>query len=147
MGLAVSHGFVWLVTLSTFVRLLSYALCIASLPKIEKTIATEAGQFQLRGGLIIPGIGFLLTLWLIGYSTIDNFLIAGLIVSVGTLIFWSSTRRPSTPEQSAPRRTRPSPPPSAIEVLFLSIVGQQRSIVRARVVSQTPAHGVIIVKP
>src|SRR3546814_10932603 len=29
MGLAVSHGFVWLVTLSTFVRLLSYALCIA----------------------------------------------------------------------------------------------------------------------
>src|SRR3546814_5052809 len=75
MGLAVSHGFVWLVTLSTFVRLLSYALCIASLPKIEKTIATEAGQFQLRGGLIIPGIGFLLTLWLISYSTIDNFLI------------------------------------------------------------------------
>src|SRR3546814_1687167 len=56
MGLAVSHGFVWLVTLSTFVRLLSYALCIASPPKIEKTIATEAGQFQLRGGLIIPGI-------------------------------------------------------------------------------------------
>src|SRR3546814_15367842 len=30
MGLAVSHGFVWLVTLSTFVRLLSYALCIRS---------------------------------------------------------------------------------------------------------------------
>src|SRR3546814_11934631 len=81
MVLAVSHGFVWLVTLSTFVRLLSYALCIASLPKIEKTIATEAGQFQLRGGLIIPGIGFLLTLWLISYSTIDNFLIAGLIRS------------------------------------------------------------------
>src|SRR3546814_15479017 len=92
MGLAVSHGFVWLVTLSTFVRLLSYALCIASLPKIEKTIATEAGQFQLRGGLIIPGIGFLLTLWLISYSTIDNFLIAGLIVAVGTIIFWSSTQ-------------------------------------------------------
>lgn len=101
MGLAVSHGFVWLVTLSTFVRLLSYALCIASLPKIEKTIAAEAGQFQLRGGLIIPGIGFLLTLWLIGYSTIDNFLIAGLIVAVGTIIFWLSTRRASTPEKSA----------------------------------------------
>src|SRR3546814_6103535 len=108
MVLAVSHGFVWLVTLSTFVRLLSYALCIASLPKIEKTIATEAGQFQLRGGLIMPGIGFLLTLWLISYSTIDNFLIAGPIVAVGTIIFWSSTRRPTTPRSEEHTSELPS---------------------------------------
>src|SRR3546814_14156609 len=98
MGLAVSHGFVWLVTLSTFVRLLSYALCIASLPKIEKTIATDAGQFQLRGGLIIPGIGFLLTLWLISYSTIDNFLLAGHVVALGPLVFRSSPP-PLIPDQ------------------------------------------------
>src|SRR3546814_4093299 len=91
----------------SLVRRPTDALCIAPLTKMEKTVAPEAGQFQLRGGLIIPGIGFLLTLWLIRYSTIDNFLMAGLIVAVGTIIFWSSTRRPSTPEQSAQRRTRP----------------------------------------
>jgi APA family basic amino acid/polyamine antiporter len=44
MTLAVSEGFVWLVTLSTLVRLLSYALCIASLPNIEKTIPAEGGS-------------------------------------------------------------------------------------------------------
>lgn len=98
MGMAVSQGFVWLVTLSTFVRLLSYALCIASLPKIEKTIPAEQGQFKLPGGLIIPAIGFLLTIWLISHSTLENFVIAGLIISIGTLIFWLCTRKKTEAE-------------------------------------------------
>ncbi len=100
IGLAVSQGFVWLVTLSTFVRLLTYALCIASLPKIEKTIPTEEGQFSLPGGLAIPAIGFLLTIWLITHSTAENFLIAGLIIAVGSFVFWLCTRRNATRETS-----------------------------------------------
>lgn len=93
MVMGVSQGFVWLVTLSTFARLLSYALCIASLPKIEKTIPAEEGQFKLPGGLTIPIIGFLLTIWLISHSTADNYMIAGLIIAVGTVLFWICTRR------------------------------------------------------
>lgn len=93
MAMAVGQGFVWLVTLSTFARLLSYALCIASLPKIERTIPAEEGQFRLPGGLAIPAIGFLLTIWLISHSTADNYMIAGLIIAVGTVLFWICTRR------------------------------------------------------
>lgn len=93
MAMGVSQGFVWLVTLSTFARLLSYALCIAALPKIEKTIPAEEGQFRLPGGLTIPLIGFLLTIWLISHSTADNYIIAGLIIAVGTVVFWICTRR------------------------------------------------------
>jgi amino acid transporter len=93
MAMGVSQGFVWLVTLSTFARLLSYALCIAALPKIEKTIPAEEGQFRLPGGLTIPAIGFLLTIWLISHSTADNYVIAGLIIAVGTVLFWICTRR------------------------------------------------------
>lgn len=92
-ALAVSQGFVWLVTLSTFIRLVVYLLCIASLPRIEKSIPAEDGQFSLPGGLAIPAVGFLLTLWLISHSTLENFSIAGLIVAAGTLVFWFSTRR------------------------------------------------------
>lgn len=92
LALAVSQGFVWLVTLSTFIRLVSYALCIASLPKIERTIPAEEGQFRLPGGLAIPAIGFLLTLWLMSHSTAENFMIAGLIVALGSLVFWWCTR-------------------------------------------------------
>jgi len=92
MGMAVSQGFVWLVTLSTFARLLSYALCIASLPNIERTIPVQEGQFRLPWGLTIPGIGFVLTIWLISHSTADKFLIAGLIIAFGSLVFWLCTR-------------------------------------------------------
>ena len=100
IGLAVSQGFVWLVTLSTFVRLLTYALCIASLPKIEKTIPIEEGQFSLPGGLAIPAIGFLLTIWLISHSTVGNFLIASLIITVGSFVFWLCTRGKSNAKAS-----------------------------------------------
>jgi basic amino acid/polyamine antiporter, APA family len=96
-ALAVGQGFVWLVTLSTFVRLLVYVLCIASLRRIERTIPAQPDQFQLPGGLAIPAVGLALTLWLISHSTLENFSIAGLVVGVGTVIFWLSTWRRGRP--------------------------------------------------
>lgn len=92
IALAVDQHFVWLVALSTFVRLVTYALCIASLPIIERTIPSEAGQFRLPGGLAIPAVGFLLTIWLMSHSTAEHFTIAALIVAVGTVVFWLCTR-------------------------------------------------------
>lgn len=91
-ALAVSQGFVWLVTLSTFIRLVVYLVCIASLPRIEKTLPDEEGQFTLPGGFAIPTVGFLLTVWLISHSTLENVSIAAAIVVVGTVVFWLSTR-------------------------------------------------------
>jgi APA family basic amino acid/polyamine antiporter len=93
MGMAISQGFVWLVTLSTFARLISYVLCIASLPKIERSIPVETGQFRLPGGLTIPAVGFVLTIWLLSHSTFENFVIAGLVVAIGSVIFFVCTRK------------------------------------------------------
>ena len=90
---AIGQHYVWLVTLSTFVRLVTYALCIASLPVIERTIPAQDGQFKLPGGPTIPAIGFLLTMWLMSHSTVDNLLVAGMIVAIGTVVFWLCTRR------------------------------------------------------
>lgn len=87
MVMALSQHFIWLATLSTFVRLLTYSLCIASLPLIEKDIPEQTGQFRLPGRMTIPLIAFMITLWLISQSTINNFLIAVFIVAVGTIIF------------------------------------------------------------
>ena len=92
LAMAVGQHYVWLVTLSTFVRLVTYALCIASLPTIERTIPRHDGQFRLPGGPVIPLIGFVLTLWLMSHSTLENVLIAGIVVAVGSLIFWFCTR-------------------------------------------------------
>lgn len=93
MVMAVGQTFVWLIALSTFIRLVTYLLCITSLPVIERTVPSQPGQFRLPGGLAIPAVGLLLTIWLISHSTLDKFMIAGLMIAVGTLIFWLSSRR------------------------------------------------------
>lgn len=101
LAMAVGQHYVWLVTLSTFVRLVTYALCIAALPVIERTIASEPGQFALPGGLTIPALGFLLTLWLMSHSTADNLIVAAVIVAVGTTIFLLMSRRGARAQASA----------------------------------------------
>ena len=101
LAMAVGQHYVWLVTLSTFVRLVTYALCIASIPIIERTIASEPGQFALPGGLTIPVVGFLLTLWLMSHSTSDNLIVAAVIVAVGTIVFLLMTRRGGRAEERA----------------------------------------------
>jgi basic amino acid/polyamine antiporter, APA family len=101
VALAVGQHFVWLIALSTFVRLITYALCIAALPVIERTLPEQPGQFRLPGGLIVPALGFLLTLWLMAHSKLEHVMIAAAIVAVGTIIFIASRRRRrAKPEES-----------------------------------------------
>ncbi|MCA1652798.1 MAG: APC family permease [Sphingomicrobium sp.] len=93
IAMALGENYVWLIILSTFIRLLTYLLCIASLPIIERTMPTQPEQFKLPGGLTIPIVGFVLTIWLIGQSTAKNVFIASLMIVVGTIMFWFSRRK------------------------------------------------------
>ncbi len=87
IALAVSQQFIWLATLSTIIRLFTYALCIAALPVIERKLPTEKGQFRIPGGLVIPGIALVLTVWLLTHSTLQSVLITGAVVAVGSIVF------------------------------------------------------------
>lgn len=93
IAMAVGQQFVWLATLSTFVRLLTYALCIVSLPIIQRTLPAEPGQFKLPGRLAIPAVALLLILWLLSQSTMENFAIAGCVVVAGSVGYWLCTRK------------------------------------------------------
>jgi amino acid transporter len=92
IALAVSQQFIWLATLSTIIRLLAYALCIAALPVIERKLPTEAGQFRIPGGFVIPGIALVLTVWLLTHSTLQSVLITGAVVGVGSIVFGFCTK-------------------------------------------------------
>ncbi|WP_051519911.1 APC family permease [Sphingobium sp. BS19] len=93
LALAVGQQFVWLVLLSTSVRLMTYALCIAALPKIEKSLPKDPGQFALPGGLVIPACGLLLTIWLLSHSSMESFAIMGIVVALGSIIYWACISR------------------------------------------------------
>ena len=95
VAMAVGQTFVWLTILSTFIRLLTYLLCIASRPFIERTTPVQEGQFSLPGRLTIPAIAFALTLWLMTNSTAENLMITALMIGAGSILFWLSIRNPA----------------------------------------------------
>lgn len=97
IALALSQQFIWLATLSTIIRLLSYALCIAALPMIERQLPSQPDQFRISGGLVIPAIAMILTLWLLTHSSLESVAITSVVIAVGSLIYWICTR----PESAA----------------------------------------------
>ncbi len=88
--LALSGTFIWLAVMSTLVRLLAYALCIASLPRLQRIMGEREGQFELPGGLLIPAIALLLCSWLVIQASLTAWLTALVFMLAGTGFYaWS----------------------------------------------------------
>lgn len=91
--LGVSGGFVWLATVSTLVRFITYALTIASLPRIEKTIDQDPKQFAIPGGLTVPILAFLLSIWLVGHASLKAWGAAILLSIIGSAFYFIRRQR------------------------------------------------------
>lgn len=92
LGVALSGSFIWLAVMSTLARLLSYIVCIAALPRLEKTIEPVDNQFRLPGGLLIPAIALILCLWLITYASTQAWLTCLAFMGLGTVLYALSRR-------------------------------------------------------
>lgn len=92
IALALSEGFVWLAAMSTVVRLLVYVMCIATLPVLHRKIGEYEGQFRLPGGMAIPALALLVSLWLMSHAPLDSWLVTGGFMVVGAVIY-AFTRR------------------------------------------------------
>jgi amino acid transporter len=90
--LSLSGGFVWLAAMSTVVRLIVYALSIASLPRLQKTIEEYEGQFQLPGGFTIPATALLLTVWLTSHASLKSWLVTFAFMALGSILYALSRR-------------------------------------------------------
>jgi amino acid transporter len=90
--MAISGSFIWLAVVSTLVRLLTYMICIAALPKLEKTTESYDGQFTIPGGLLIPVIAFFLSFWLLTKANQDAWLTLAGFFAFGSALYWYSTR-------------------------------------------------------
>jgi len=91
--MALSGSFIWLAIMSTLVRLLSYMVCIAALPILEKTTESYEGQFKIPGGFLLPAVAFGLCVWLLAQASLDAWLtLLGFIVA-GSVLYWYSKRQ------------------------------------------------------
>ena len=92
IALALSGGFVWLAVISTIVRLLVYVLCITTLPILHRKLGEYEGQFSLWGGMAIPVLALLLSLWLMSHASLNSWLMTAAFAAGGSLLYWIARR-------------------------------------------------------
>jgi APA family basic amino acid/polyamine antiporter len=93
LAMAISGSFIWLAVISTLVRLLTYIICIAALPRLEKTTEPYEGQFTIPGGHIIPAIAFGLSIWLMTKANPDAWGTLLVFIGAGSVLYWFSRRQ------------------------------------------------------
>ena len=87
--LAVSGSFVYLAIVSSLARMVAFGICIAGLPIVRKKAdpETRAQAWTLKGGYIIPAIGFSLCVWAALQSSQDSFLMLVGMMILGTGLY------------------------------------------------------------
>jgi APA family basic amino acid/polyamine antiporter len=92
LGLSLSGSFIWLAAMSTVVRLIVYAACIVSLPRIESLADPESESFKLPGGYLIPVTALLISAWLVTHASVQSWVLTILFVGLGSIFYWFANR-------------------------------------------------------
>jgi len=90
--LALSGGFVFLAVISTIVRLMVYVMCIATLPILHRKIGEYEGQFRLKGGMTVPAVALVVSLWLMTHASQQSWLATGAFMMLGGFLYLITTR-------------------------------------------------------
>ena len=87
--MALTGSFVELAVASSLSRMLSYILCIGSLPVIRNRAsdAMKARAYRIRGGYAIPLVGLAICLWLTAQANADNWRTVGILLAVGFVLY------------------------------------------------------------
>jgi amino acid transporter len=91
--LALSGGFVLLAVISTIVRLMVYVMCIATLPLLHRKLGEYEGQFRLYGGMTVPAIALLISIWLMTHASQQSWLTTGGFMVLGGVLYLVTRRR------------------------------------------------------
>jgi len=90
--LALSGGFVWLAAMSTVVRLMVYVLCIGTLPVLHRKMGEHEGQFRLVGGMTIPIVALVISLWLMTHASMKSWVVTGVFMLLGSVMYLVTRR-------------------------------------------------------
>ena len=92
---ALSGSFAALAAASSLTRLISFVLCIGSLPIIRKKATEEERKeaYRLKGGYVIPVIALALCLWIGAQSTIQAWQVTGMMLAAGLVLYSLAAKR------------------------------------------------------
>lgn len=89
LAMALTGSFVELAVASSLSRMLSYIVCIASLPIIRNRAddRMKARAYRIRGGYLLPLVGLAICLWLTAQATAENWRTVGLLLAIGFVLY------------------------------------------------------------
>lgn len=93
LALAVSGSFIWLAAMSTVVRLITYIICIAALPRLARQTGPGHDGLKLPGGMLIPILGLFISLWLISHASMRSWLIMLVFFVAGSVLYFATRKR------------------------------------------------------
>jgi amino acid transporter len=69
--------------------MLSYILCIGALPVIRNRASDEmkTRAYRIRGGYVVPLVGFAICLWLTAQATAENWRTVGILLAIGFVLY------------------------------------------------------------
>jgi len=87
--MALTGSFVELAVASSLSRLLSYIVCIGSLPVIRNRASAEmtSRAYRIRGGYAVPLVGLAICLWLTAQATTDSWRTVGILLAIGLVLY------------------------------------------------------------
>ena len=87
--MALTGSFVELAVASSLSRMLSYILCIGALPVIRNRASDEmkTRAYRIRGGYVVPLVGFAICLWLTAQATAENWRTVGILLAIGFVLY------------------------------------------------------------
>jgi basic amino acid/polyamine antiporter, APA family len=88
LSLAASGTFVYLVTLSTVVRLVTYFATCGALPVLRRRATLPSAMYRVPGGTTVAVAGMLVCVWLVSSSTRREARDAALATAIGLAIYW-----------------------------------------------------------
>jgi amino acid transporter len=86
--MAVSNTFVYLAVMSTLVRIVGYALCIASLPYLEKRAGIWPSGLAAIKKAAIPVTALILCVVLMTFASMKAWLTLLIFSIVGSAFYW-----------------------------------------------------------
>jgi len=95
LAFALSGSFVWLAVASSLTRLISYVMCILSLPIIRGKASDDERRnaYRLTGGYTIPFVALVVCLWIAAQSSLRSWVVTGILLAVGLLLYALAAQR------------------------------------------------------
>ena len=90
LAVSLTYSFMSAVTMNVIIKLITYGIVCISLPVLRKKKDAKPAMYNLRGGIIVAALAFIICIWLLSHSTANEIIQLVIAISVGFVLYMTS---------------------------------------------------------